>query len=176
METKIIPDPNRATILLGISKPYPPQKVLSYGFENGLVPKPEFHLTVVPLRLGKKILSLEKHDFFKRVEFLAQEYAWDYELLPEFFLLEKHYSKEDLERSGYQDLTPHTRRTIIQMASVPDLPHFYERLTEVLGFSAEIPIAHVTLFSWSDYKPMMTQGIGIYSKEDLKAYRVPKFS
>lgn len=94
--------------------------------------------------------------------------AWEYRLLPDYFLMEKFYSRDELEKSGYgEDVPEHRRTTLIQKIELPDLQEFYAAVNSATGLALPLPFPHVTLFSGSDYQPMAQRGIGIYSKKDF---------
>ena len=98
------------------------------------------------------------------------EFSWEYSLTDEYFLQENHYTKNNLKDSGYEDLTEHKRITIVQKVNLSDLKLFYKKLNSLLGVDINIPAPHITLFSWSDYEPQMTRGIGIGSEEEFNKY------
>ena len=161
--------------LLYVARPDIPNNILQKAKEYNLNEKPEFHLSVIASKNGKIISDLlSKVDTPEEIknqikkEFLNKK--WEYELLPEYFLMEKYYDKNELDRSGYKDIPEHSRYTLIQNAKMNDLKDFYIKLSELTGITFNQPLAHITLFSGSTYEPMKDRGIGIYSEDDFNKY------
>jgi hypothetical protein len=45
---------------------------------------------------------------------------------------------------------------------------YYEGLSALFGQEFAAPLAHITLFSWSDYMPLNYRGIAILSEEEYQ--------
>ena len=161
--------------LLYVARPPIPVNILEKAKEFNLKEKPEFHLSVIASKNGKiisdflatssiseEIKNQIKNDFLNR--------KWEYELLPEYFLMEKYYDQNELDKSGYKDMPMHSRYTLIQNAKMNELEEYYKKLSKLTGINFDQPLAHITLFSGSDYAPMENRGIGIYSEEDFEKY------
>lgn len=165
-------NPLKATMLLIIAKPEIPEEVLSYARNHGFIEKPEFHVSIIGLQNGKKIIGKYGADetVLEQVRALVDDFQWQVVFEPEYFIIEKYYEEDELLKSGYENIPPQWRRTIIQKIRLPDIESFYEKLTALTGIDFEIPFAHIMLFSWSDYASLMTQGIGLYSEDDFDRY------
>jgi hypothetical protein len=159
----------KATLILPLGNLPISERLIAYATENNYATKPEFHLTLLSFQNGKKILQmvdpLKKDQVLDRVLSIANDYSWSFELVPEYIVLER--SIKEYAVNGKVETPGHTRRSIIQRMTVPDLSPFFARLSEELGIAFEIPFPHVTLFSWSDFAPEMNSGIAVNSLEDL---------
>lgn len=171
-------DPLKVTILLSIFDPIINASIISYAAENGYVAKPEFHVSIIGFQNGKKIIEKHGNDesIIDRVRSLADNFSWEIEYLPEYFTIEKYYDEVELAKSGYENVPTQLRRTIIQKVLLPNIETFYRQLSVLTGLDFEIPFSHITLFAWSDYIPMMTQGIGLYSEGDFQKYSKERLS
>jgi hypothetical protein len=161
--------------LLFVSRPDIPIAISNIASSLGLKEKDEFHASVVAGRNAKRISTFlsgssiaEKVKTEIKNDFLNQN--WDYLLLPEYFVMEKFYDFSELGKSGYTNIPEHTRSTLIQKIKLSGLTLFYEKLSQLTHIDFSLPLAHITLFSGSDYPPMADRGIGIYSEEDFKKY------
>ena len=105
---------------------------------------------------------------FEKVVSLAEHYFWHMEFLPEYFVLERTIKAFIV--NGKVETPEHTRRSIIQSVSIPDLELFFTQLSTIAGTSFELPVPHVTLFSWSDYEPEIMKGLSLNSKADFEKY------
>ncbi|MBU2101163.1 hypothetical protein KKH05_00330 [Patescibacteria group bacterium] len=164
-------------IILPISGVEIPGFVRGEADKARLVEKPEYHISVAVTKNSKRILDAlagasDPNSFWEEIVSLVNEFSWEYELLDKYYLLENKYDREELLESGYKDLTEHTRRTIVQEAKLTDIESFYDKLSNLLNISFDIPVPHITLFSWSDYPPLMSRGIGICSKQEFDKYTV----
>ncbi len=160
-------------LLLAAPRPEILPSVAAYAQEHSMVEKPEFHISIIGHANGKKITDAwgGNDEIIQRIRDAADDFSWHVEYLSEYSLLEKFYDQEEMKKSGYENIPEHTRRTIIQAVRVADMVPFYEKLSEITGIAFDVPSTHITLFSWSDYAPMMTAGIGLYSHDDLLKYR-----
>lgn len=160
-------DPQKATLLLEVPEIHMDPRLVSYARENGFIPKPELHVTVLSFQNGKKILQAGG-SAIGRIPEIAGEYEWGTSCLPGYFVLERTIGEFVL--NGRVETPAHTRRTVIQRVSVPDLAPFLERVSGMTGVAFADPFPHITLFSWSDYGPEMTTGIGLNSEDDFTRY------
>jgi hypothetical protein len=161
--------------LLSITKPIIPDSIEEKAKELNLKEKPELHISVIAYKNGRilsKFLesSPNAEEIRREIKDMFLNETWKYELLPEYFLMEKHYTKEELEKTGHKNTPEHTRSTLIQKINMESLKDYYSKLSELTGINFEIPPAHVTLFSGSDYQPMENNGLGIYSEKDFDTY------
>lgn len=165
-------DPERCIANLPIERPEIPERLREMALSEGLVEKPEFHISVIVTSNARLVeaaaASGEPEKVKESVRALIDTFAWDYTPLDEFYRQEKSYEGKNDDEFGI--VPPHTRRTIIQKVDMPDMARFYKELMQHLGIELSTPVPHITLFSWSDYPPRMTQGIGICSPEDFKAF------
>jgi hypothetical protein len=168
----MVVNPEKATLLMHTEKPVIDPEIVLFADKNGYTEKPEFHLSIISFQNGKKIIDNYKNDpeIIQKIQLLVDSFNWDISLSSEYFLIEKYYDEIELEKSGYKNVPNHTRRTIIQKANITDIVSFYEKLSKLTNIVFEVPFSHLTLFCWSDYLPMMTQGIGLYSENDFKKY------
>ena len=171
-ESKLLWNPAKITLLLRVKKPEFSQDIGVYAKDHGYVIKPEFHASIIGLQNGKKLSTRYSDDseMIQKIRSLADNFLWEVITSQDYFVIEKYYNQEELTKSGYQDILPHIRKTIIQKITLPDIEKFYENLTQLTDLDFEIPFAHITLFAWSDYLPMMTQGIGLYSEDDFEKF------
>lgn len=161
---------------LAVKKPVVPDFVREAAARSKLGEKSEFHISVVVAKnakiLWREIASSDDPAGDTRsLESLFHTFAWEYEPQEEYFLHERHYTKRDLADNGYgADIPEHTRRSIVQKVSLPDLTSFYDRLDDMFGISLTLPVPHMTLFAWSDYAPLSTRGIGINSQDEFVTF------
>ena len=146
-------------------------KITSFAQEQGFAPKDKFHLSVISFANQKKLMGLNDPDLYAKVEKLSSQYTWSYSLDPEYFVIQKYYDQVELEKSGYKDTPEHWRKTIVQKAMLPDMVDFYKKLSDLTGIKFDTPFSHLTLFSWSNYEPLMKQGIGLTSESDFEKYK-----
>ena len=161
--------------LLFIEKPEIPDRIREAAKKQNLVEKSEFHISTLVTSNARKVRAvISQNDLSEnlkeKVASLFTSFSWEYSLMNEYFLQENFYTKEELKESGHPELPEHTRRTIVQKVNIPDMSLFYEGLSDMLKTSFDLPIAHITLFSWSDYNPLMMRGIGVSSEEDFRKY------
>lgn len=141
-----------------------PEHVSSYASEYGFALKPEFHITLLSFQNGKKLKQTELS--FDQVTSLIDAYSWDFSFLPEYYVLERTIPAFVL--GGVVETPEHTRRSIIQRLQIPDFQDLFDKLSQMAGVHLDIPFAHITLYSWSDFPPEMNQGIAVNSEEDFK--------
>ena len=161
--------------MIGIDRPAViDARAASEAESLGLAAKDEFHVSVIATRNGKilKKFMLDHPAQIGLEDFIKKQFedrAWNYRLLPEYFLMEKFYTRAELEKSGYgEDVPEHHRRTLIQKIELPDLAGFYAAVNTETGLALPLPFPHVTLFSRADYAPLAQRGIGIYSEKDFR--------
>lgn len=160
-------NPEKATLLLSVPRPETDPNVAQYAHDHGYVEKPETHLTLLSFQNGKKIIQARQGNT-EEIFDLAKSYAWTFEYVPEYFVLER--TIKEFVLNGQIQTPTHTRRSLIQKMVVPDMADFFAKVSEIIGVPFETPITHVTLFSWSDYEPEMTSGIAVNSEADFNAY------
>ena len=159
-----------------VEKQVAPDFVQKEAAKNGLLEKPEFHISVLVARNAQLAwkAAAQRDDATElrdAIESLFRSYTWEYTLTHGYFLHERAYSKKDLIENGYgEDIPEHTRRSVVQKIALPELSLFYAKLNEMLKIVLPVPIPHITLFAWSDYEPFKTRGIGINSKEEFEQF------
>jgi hypothetical protein len=162
----------KATILIPVSEIAIPKSVVEYAEEHGYILKSEFHITLISFQNGKKILKA-MHDrggfLFDDVVKLANAFHFGVVFESEYFLLERTIPSFILH--GQVQTPEHTRRSIIQKISVPDMNLFFGKLEKLTGVQFENPIEHITLFTWSDYEPESRNGIALNSQVDFDKYK-----
>lgn len=161
--------------LLSVEKPAIPERIRKAADNRSLAEKSEFHISVLASRNAKKVCGvISKNELPEKLKeeiaSLFASFSWKYSLIEEYFLQENFYSKKELQELGHPELPEHTRKTIIQWIEMPDMKVFYEKLSDLFKIPLSLPVSHITLFSWSDYPPLMMRGIGISSEEDFKRY------
>lgn len=166
-------DSDRCIASLPVRMPGIPERLKEIAESEGLVEKPEFHISVIVTDNARLVAaaaaaSAEPEKVKESVRSLINAFAWDYTPLEEFYRQEKSYEGKNDDEFGV--VPPHMRRSIIQKVEMPDMGRFYKELTRLLGVEFGVPVPHITLFAWSDYPPRMTQGIGICSEQDFKSF------
>ena len=169
------------SIILSIEKPKVPEKIKKYAQIHNLQEKDEYHISILVTRNAYKIRKYLKgfgdtEAVLIKMERILNSLDWEYTLTDEYFLQEYSYKKEVMEELGSDEYPEHTRRSIIQKIILPDLQIFYEKISQEFNLDLEIPVPHITLFSWSDYEPLMKRGIGISSENDFQEYCVKKLN
>ncbi len=162
----------KATILIPIPEIAIPRTVVGYAQNNGYHMKPEFHVTLVSFQNGKKILrSIQENpgSSFDDVVKLAESFNWGIVFNTEYFVLER--TIQEFVLHGQVQTPQHTRRSIIQKISIPDMASFLGELEKLTGIRFDDPVEHITLFSWSDYEPEMMSGIALNSETDFEKYK-----
>ena len=164
--------PEKATILIPVPEIAIPRTVVEYAQNNGYYMKPEFHVTLLSFQNGKKILkSIQENQniSFDTIVKLAESFKWGIIFNAEYFLLERTIQEFVLHS---QVQTPqHTRRSIIQKVSIPDMSSFFNELEKMTGIQFDNPVEHITLYSWSDYEPELMSGIALNSETDFEKYK-----
>jgi len=167
-------NPEKATLLLYLPKTKINEQIVEFANKNGYQEKSEIHLTILSFQNGKKILqnlsASERGEILEKIYNLAKSYKWNMEYLHEYFVLERTINEFVLQ--GIVQTPKHTRRTIIQKVTAPDLELFLEKVSANLGVYFEKPFPHVTLFTWSDVESQMMEGIGLNSESDFEKYKV----
>jgi len=119
--------------------------------------KPEFHLTVIGSRLGRRLLAWIDAGRLDEAALAALFEAGDWSLRPRprCYLL----SRPAAGRGGRQV-------SVVQMVDVPQLAAFYRQLRRLLPRSAAVPTPppHITLYTRNG-----PQGIGLRSEQALRA-------
>lgn len=174
-------NPENCHITLSIERPTIPAFIHDAAKKLGLIEKQEFHISVAVTKNARRIKEVMRANkspdaMQKEIVSLVNGFSWEYALTDEYLLQEHSYTKEDLVENGYTDLTEHTRRSIVQRVTLPDLKLFYGKLNTLLKISITVPPPHITLFTWSDYEPMKLRGIGIASEEEFRRYTKERLS
>ena len=172
-------NPETGYILLAIARPDVPDRIRRAASDKGLFEKLEHHISVVATRIAPALaralaVNPRAPQLKQDVAQLVEETDWHYELKDEYYYLEEFYDQKRLGEFGYVGVPEHTRKSIVQMAAVPSLEGFYERLRTMLSHEFSTPVPHVTLYAWSDYEPLKTRGIGMASEEDFKRFAKEK--
>ena len=166
----------KATLVLTVRKRGASFTVLKYiAGQRQLDLKKEFHITIIGTATGKAILENLSGLTHERgeaallsIDSLSKEFPWTYSVRHEYYALSKSYDKPGI---------PHeVRRSIIQLAVVPDLLPFYARLNALLGTHFEVPFPHITLFAGSTRPEHQSLGIGIYTKEEFRSLKPEKIN
>ena len=162
-------------ITLPVDPPEIPERIRTIAKQYGMAEKLEHHVSVMVTKNARLVEeAIEKsrrtEEMLEKTRTTLDALDWTYELTDEYYLQENAYVQGDMAALGYKNLPNHTRRTIIQRVRMPDMATFYKQISKLLNVSLDIPVPHVTLFSWSDYPPMMTRGIGISSEQDFRSY------
>jgi len=168
--------PEKCVMGLSVEKPIIPPSILAAAKEQNLNIKREFHISVLVAKnariaAGSVMVRPHSEQFRKQLLDLFETYRWEYIETDEFYMHERYYTKEILHDNGYDEGIPeHTRRTIVQKVDLPDLSKFYADVNSLLGLSLPVPVAHITIFSWSDHSPMLLRGIGINSAVEFDEF------
>lgn len=161
-------NPEKATLILPITKPEIESRIVEYAHDHGYFEKPEFHITIISFQNGKKIIQACQGININQIVDLANTFSWEVELVPEYYVLERTIKEFVLH--GKIQTPAHTRRSIIQKVLLPDIVPFFKELDRLTGQMIEVPPMHVTLFSWSDYEPEQLSGIALNSQADFESY------
>lgn len=123
-------------------------------------PKSELHITIIGKDLGQRIKekissSAEKKDLF--LQYIS-ETDWSYEIVDDLYLFakEKEFSANEREKKSI-----HTE-TIVQMAKVPSLENFYQKIEAITGITIPPRPVHITLFTHGD-----SEGIGVNNQVEF---------
>ena len=156
-----------ATLILKVPESKWLDRLAKIQKEYGLLKKEEFHITVIGTDTGEAILKRlegldaeKKESKLREIENLARQTKWAFCLKFDYRFISKTYPPKD----GYQ---AETRKSIIQLAKLPNVESFYRGLNKILGTDFPVPPPHITLFTNSTREDKKLRGIGIYSKEDL---------
>ena len=119
-------------------------------------PKDEVHITIFGSRLSEALAEAMAEDpaLGNQLEALIATTVWSYQLHDEW------YHVVDGEEE-----------TIIRMAGVPPLPHFYREVETLAGVEIPERPTHVTLYTYNNQ-----EGIGIATEEEFKALVVGELS
>lgn len=161
------------TLMLAISHLEIPEEIKRVGEENGLLLKPEFHISIVVSDNARRVHDLVEEfqqfsETLQNLETLAKAQDWSFEHLGRYSLHEEVYTRERLMEIGKSDIPPHVRKTIVERVQLPGIEKYYAGLTALLGPSFEVPLTHITLYSWSDFAPLEFRGISILTEEEYK--------
>lgn len=159
------------TLLLNLEHPQIPESIKEYAKSNNFIEKHEYYLTILSFQNGKRIQQvIASNPSFLRDDILhiAESLAWKIEHLHEYHVLQRTIPEFILH--GVIQTPRHTRRSIIEKIVVPDLQVFFQRISDLLKIHLEVPVAHLTLFTWSDYEPEAKNGIALNSSDDFNKY------
>ncbi len=166
-------DPEKCTLLLPFSEIAIPRRVVDYAAEQGMRQKSELHVTLLSFQNGKKLAqAVNRGELADPAEILglARSFSWHMDFLPEYYVLER--TIPEFAINDQVQIPRHTRRSIIQKITLPDLEPFMSELSRMTGIHFELPVAHCTLYTWSDYEPEMGSGIALNSETDFEKYKV----
>jgi hypothetical protein len=163
IDQKLIYNQEKMTLLLHTTvSTESMQNIKKYAIHYRLIPKTEFHITIIGYAIGKKIQEIfsqkneeEIRDVGKKIQIIANSFTWQYMILPENFYLTKTYGSGEV------------RQSIIALVDLPDLKPFYGELESLFGCSFTVPFPHVTIFTQSTESENIHSGIGIYSIEEF---------
>ena len=167
-----ITTPEKATILIPVPEIAIPRTVVEYAENNFYHMKPEFHVTLISFQNGKKILKAIQENpnvSFDDIVKLAESFQWGIIFNTEYFVLER--TIQEFVLHGQVQTPQHTRRSIIQKVSIPDMASFLNELEKMTGIQFDNPVEHITLFSWSDYEPELMSGMALNSEADFEKYK-----
>jgi hypothetical protein len=166
VELKFYPD--QATAVLVIDK-----KNINFAAKKekaeklGLLPKEEFHFTIIGSDTGEAILNqlansseAEKNKTLEQINKLLQSFDWKTTFTNDFYYLQKIYNEPEFPGEE-------KRRSIIQLAKIEQLEEFYIQLNLLLGTNFSTPLPHVTIYTHSNRQDKKLRGIGIYSQKDF---------
>lgn len=167
---KIVTD--ACEFFLPVEKPEIPDRIYEKAKGFGMIEKPEFHISVL---VGMNATAFQEftqseNDLLKRAKEFFGTFGWSYSLTKEYVVQERTYKEEERVDFLGKNYPAHTRKTIVQKVDLPDLALFYKGLKDKWGIVLTLPVPHITLFSWADYEPLMTRGIGVSSQEDFDNY------
>ncbi|MCI5051287.1 MAG: hypothetical protein MRY57_03190 [Candidatus Pacebacteria bacterium] len=148
--------PEKQTLILGVEEISIPEQIQRFANKDNLIKKSEFHITLVGNRTGEIILEkiAESNIAIEKLLNLGKKYNWDFSYIDKYYYMQKDYDD-------------HTRHSIIQPITLPDLEKFYDDLEQVYGLSFSRPYPHITYFAKGD----KNQGIGIYSHTDFEKFK-----
>lgn len=174
VELKFYPDKGSAVLL--IDKRNINFAAKREGAEKlGLLPKEEFHFTIIGSDTGEAILSqlanlseTEKNNTLEQINKLLQSFDWKATFTNDFYYFQKIYNEPEFPGEE-------KRRSIIQLAKIEQLEEFYHKLNLLLGSNFSTPLPHVTIYTNSNREDKKHRGIGLYSQkdfDDLKPERI----
>lgn len=145
----------------------PPENELKqakdYAKSNGMVMKPEFHITVLGTKTGSLI---ETHhimtDPLKTARRIG-ELLWEAQVLLTFFTI----SSDIIHIKQTIDETEARESLIVKINSAYWEKFFQNFVRPICGESIPIPPPHITLYSKSTKPENMTRGIALYSKLEI---------
>lgn len=170
--------PKEGTLLLKIPVNESDLDDLELMFDSReMTRKSEFHITAIGLPVAEKIrakvetFGTGKAGKLGEIKNLWCEIGilnkWQYRLIPTYFAVEKDYNIENTANINFRG----RRKSIIQMAYVPQLETLYVGLNRICGFTGadmlQPPPAHITLFTGGDSDTNRGMGIGLYSWDEF---------
>lgn len=174
LESGITFNQNRCEVLINVSSDKTGVHLVEvFAVEHNLLPKNEFHVTLVGGKTSLKIVEIlgklseeEREEKIKQITDLAENVDRQIIFMNKFYYLNRQYN--DPDPNDPAKTIPEVRETIIQLVDVPQLREFYDKLKDLLGLTEPIEsLPHVTIYSNSTREDKKQRGIGIYSNEDL---------
>jgi hypothetical protein len=139
-----------------------------------LLPKEEFHFTIIGSDTGETILAQlanlpepEKNITLEKIDELLQSFDWQTTITDDFYYLQKIYNEPEFPGEE-------KRRSIIQLAKIDQLEEFYIKLNSLLGTNFSTPLPHVTIYTNSNREDKKLRGIGLYSQKDFNDLKPEK--
>ncbi len=174
---------DRCEVLLGVEENNVDlETVKEFAKEHNLLPKEEFHVTLVG---GKASLLIKEHlaslseeeglELRTKIENLMNSFGWTPQFKKEFYYLKRNY--DEVSQNDPSITIPETRETIIELVDIPQLNNLHLDLQELVGIQLGIKaLPHVTIYSNSTREDKKQRGIGIYSDADLEVSNAIKIS
>lgn len=173
VELKFYPDKGSAVLLID-------KKNINFSSKKaeaeklGLLPKEEFHFTLIGSDTGEAILvqlanlsETEKNNTLEQIDKLLKSFDWKTTFTDDFYYLQKIYNEPEFAGDEI-------RRSIIQLAKIEQLEEFYNKLNKLLGTNFSTPLPHVTIYTNSNREDKKHRGIGLYSQKDFEALNPEK--
>jgi hypothetical protein len=137
-----------------------PDLVSETALTNGLVRKPEFHITIFGFGAGKRIaeVALTNPGAIGELRELINDTDWSFEVLNEYYKVSKAYKIAGVDE---------VREAIVAMVRIPELENFFTKVRGITGLTLETPPVHISLYTKSTLPERMSEGVGIPSSEDF---------
>lgn len=162
--------PESFTLVLDLENVFIPESLHIAVSGYNLLPKNEFHVTIIGSKIAKKIIKyserLNAHSkkvFMQIFQKLIRKYDFQVLLGDEIFYIEKSY--DDWHRFS-----------VIQLASVEKLSDFYNDLGMLIWQDLEIPFPHITLFTNTTNPEKKLRWIWIYSQKEFEEFEPIKIN
>lgn len=140
--------------------------------EHSMVPKGEFHITILGFSNGNEIKKIIKAlppesqgPMREKIKSLIEGTDWHFSIAPERFHMTEEYM---VPGSGPDGTEQHAKKeSYIQMVDLPGMEDFFKKLNALLGTAFEVPPAHVTMYTGGDDPETSKNGIGIKSQTEF---------